>query len=301
MADLLSLFADVVLPVFLVAAAGFALARLAGVKADTLNSVVYYVFGPAFVFTLFLSTEIELDVLWRMAVMMTAVMAVVVVVAVAIGRTLGFDRKLVGALVLVAVYPNAGNFGLSVVQFQFGESALSEGAVYLLVVSVIAFAVGVGAATSANRSWPSALFSSLTSPLILGVYAAVLVRLLGFELPLGVSRATSLLGSAMIPTMLVTLGVALATMARPQLDAGVWTALGLKLIAMPALAFAGAIMLGLSGRPGDVGVVQAAMPTAVFSVVIAVEHDLEPGFVTSVVLATTIGSMVTLTAVLALV
>ncbi|MEE9414743.1 MAG: AEC family transporter, partial [Acidimicrobiales bacterium] len=62
-----------------------------------------------------------------------------------------------------------------------------------------------------------------------------------------------------------------------------------------------AIALGLSGDERGVVVIQSAMPPAVFTMVVAMEHDLEPERVTANLVNMTLLSLVTLPVVLALV
>jgi predicted permease len=64
-------------------------------------------------------------------------------------------------------------------------------------------------------------------------------------------------------------------------------------------AFAFASLFGLSGAARQAGTLQAAMPSAVICIVIATEYEMEPAFVTSVVLTTTVLSPLTLTPLLA--
>ena len=75
---------------------------------------------------------------------------------------------------------------------------------------------------------------------------------------------------------------------------------GVRLIAGPALAFALIPLFGLSGIEASAGVLQASMPSAVLTAIIAVENDVVPAFVTSVVFATTLLSLISLTLVMAL-
>jgi len=57
--------------------------------------------------------------------------------------------------------------------------------------------------------------------------------------------------------------------------------------------------LGLTGPALQASLVQASMPAAVVTTVIALEYDLEPSFVTSVVIVTTALSPFTLTLLIA--
>jgi len=101
--------------------------------------------------------------------------------------------------------------------------------------------------------------------------------------------------------MLFGLGLQLVASGRPNMsfDLGISTAA--KLVVAPIAAGLVAVALGLTGDNLDVVVIQSAMPPAVFCVVVALEHDLEPKRVTTAVVTMTILSLLTLPVVLALV
>jgi malate permease and related proteins len=67
------------------------------------------------------------------------------------------------------------------------------------------------------------------------------------------------------------------------------------------VAAAVATAVGLDGTPAGVLVLQSAMPAAVFTSLVALEHGLEADLVTSIVVVTTLVSLVTLPVVIALV
>jgi hypothetical protein len=79
-----------------------------------------------------------------------------------------------------------------------------------------------------------------------------------------------------------------------------FASVGLRMLASPFIAWFLAPIMGLSGIGRQAGILQAAMPTAVLTTVIATEYDVEPEFVTGVVLVTTIISPLTLTPLLAI-
>ena len=66
-----------------------------------------------------------------------------------------------------------------------------------------------------------------------------------------------------------------------------------------AAGIAVANAFGLSGAARQAGVLQASMPSAVICTILAARYDLEPEFVTSVVVVTTLLSPITLTPLLA--
>jgi predicted permease len=75
---------------------------------------------------------------------------------------------------------------------------------------------------------------------------------------------------------------------------------GIRLLAAPLIALALALALGVSGLTRQVSIVQSAMPTAVFSGVLATEFGNDSDFVTAVILVSTLLSILTLSVLLSL-
>jgi malate permease and related proteins len=98
---------------------------------------------------------------------------------------------------------------------------------------------------------------------------------------------------------LVVLGLQLAAL---PIDRRHWkmigTASALRLALAPLLALALAVPLGLSGLARQVGVLQAAVPTAVTASIIASRYDSEPNQVAGSVLVTSLVSLISVTALL---
>jgi predicted permease len=77
------------------------------------------------------------------------------------------------------------------------------------------------------------------------------------------------------------------------------TAVALSIIATPLAAIGIARLVGLHGAAFQAGVLQASMPTAVITTILALEFDVAPNFVTSVVVFSTLLSPVTVTLLIA--
>ena len=106
------------------------------------------------------------------------------------------------------------------------------------------------------------------------------------------------MGDALIPVMLLTLGMQLAqsTSLRPDVDLGLVAVAKLALV--PLVAAALGRLFDLEGDAFGVLVIQSAMPPAVFCAVVALEFDLEAERVTRAVLTTTLLALLTLPVVL---
>jgi hypothetical protein len=74
----------------------------------------------------------------------------------------------------------------------------------------------------------------------------------------------------------------------------------LRLLVGTVVGWLLAVALGIEGVARDVMVVGAAMPTAVFTILTATQFGARPRFVSDVVVAGTLASIVTVTVVLAL-
>jgi predicted permease len=301
MGDLGAILLDILAPVFLLVGVGFGFGRRLGVDPQPMARTAYFLLAPAFIFEVLAGSELGGDVVVRMVAVLLLTTTAVALLGWSTGRLLDRTPTVTAALVLVAVYGNVGNFGLPIVAFEFGDEALDLAGVAFLTVNVSAFLIGVTAATW-RRSHPArALWTAVSTPAVAVVPLAVAVNAGNSDLPLFLDRAIGLLADAMIPVMLLTLGVQLARMKRPTIGADVIVGSALRLLGAPALAAMATVLVGLDGDPAGVTIVQSAMPAAVFTALIAIEHDLEPDLVTTTVLVSTVVSAITLTAVLALV
>lgn len=199
MLALLSIFLDVLLPVFTLVLIGYFAGPRLHLEVRSLSRVAYYILTPAFIFNIFSDAALEVNLAVRMALYAIVVAACCVVLAVMIAQLLRQGPEMAAAYALVAAFANVGNFGLPIIQFKMGEEALVPASFYFLVLSNFGFAVGVMAATWHKGGGLGALSALVKTPAILAVIPAVAVNVLDVPLPLFLDRAVGLLAAAMIP------------------------------------------------------------------------------------------------------
>jgi len=300
--QLFSIFIDVVTPVFALVLLGYVAGPRLNLEARTLSRAAYFIFAPAFIFNVISQASVPLAAVVRMTGYAFLVHLACVAVGFAVARGLGRSWEIVGAYMLIAVFGNVGNFGLSMVEFRLGNEAMVAATIYFLAILVIAFVIGVAAASWIRGSGGvGAILSVFKTPALLALWPALLFTATDLEVPIVLSRITGLLGNAMIPVMLVTLGVQLCEVDKLEINLDVVLASGVRLLAGPILATILVVPFGLTGFERDVGILQSSMPAAVLCSIIAIEYDLVPEFVTTTVLFSTIASLFTLTVVLSLV
>jgi hypothetical protein len=100
--------------------------------------------------------------------------------------------------------------------------------------------------------------------------------------------------------MLLLLGAQLVNSEVGQYWRPALAATGLSLIIAPLLAFGLASLLGLPAQTRQAVVLEASMPAAVITTLIATEFQAEPKLVTSTVVLSTLLSPITLSIIIAL-
>ncbi len=294
---MIGILSDILLPVYLVVGVGFLVGRRFGIGPDGIATLSYWVLGPAFIFDVLAGADIEAgEVVGVVGASLSAALAVGVVAWLVEGGSAA--RR--AATAVTSLHGNVGNFGLAMSAFAFGSDVLPVAGIVMVTINTLGFVVGVGLATAQTDTWRRALRRASTTPLTLAVIPALVVNASNTSLPTWLDRPVSRVAGALIPVMLLTLGIQLTTMREPGVGRALALPLGLKLVLAPLAAAATASLFSLGGDTFDVVVLQAAMPAAVFTSVIALEHDLEPDYVTSVVLTGTLASAATIPVVLAL-
>jgi hypothetical protein len=296
---LLSIFASDLLPVFTIAGAGFLLARYLGVQVQTISRVTFYALAPALVFNMLVSAKVDASQVGRMVLFYALVTASAALMARVAAVPLKLDRPSLSAFMLVVISSNSGNYGLPVAMLAFGREALAFASVYFLTSSLFSYTGGILIAASGRRTLTEAVRGVLRVPAVYGAAAAGLTMVFNATIPDALMRAVMMLSDAALPMMILVLGMQLERATRPDRPTMVAAAVALSIVATPLAAIAIAHLVGLHGAAFQAGVLQASMPTAVITTILALEFDVAPNFVTSVVVFSTLLSPVTVTLLIA--
>jgi len=289
-----SIFASDILPIFILAAVGFVLARRFRAEVRTLSTVAFNALSPCLVFYQLVTTEISGSQSLRVAAFCVLLTIAVGIVARLVSLPLRLDRMTLSSFLLVAMFSNSGNYALPVVLFAFGKEALAFASVYFVTSAILIYTAGILVAASGHGSMRLALTRLLKVPAIYAVTAAVIVLGTHTTVPPVVLRPVGLLSDAAIPVMLLVLGMQLERAVMPKRPAAVAAAVVLSLAVAPVIAFGLTSMLGIAGAARQAAIIEASMPAAVVTTVLALEFDLDAAFSTSVVFFTTILSPLTL-------
>ncbi len=300
MVNLLSIFWNNLLPIFLLAAIGFFIGRWQGIEPRSLSQIVFYIFSPALIFNLLSHSEIDPRMILRIGMIVFSLAGILALLAYLLGKSLKLERKLLAAVILTAMLPNAGNFGLSLNLFAFGDDALTYASIYFSFSVIATFTLGVIIASLGSVSMKNSLLSLLKVPSLYAVIIAFIFLAYNLQFPAPIDRSIRLLSDATVPAMLILLGLQIQNLSRNFHIKALTLSTALKLIISPLIGFGLASLMSLHGAAFNAVVLETAMPSAVTCTVLATEYDVEPTFVASVVFYTTILSPLTVTPILAL-
>lgn len=300
MTSLLTLFANNILPILIVAAVGYLLQRIFQLNTRTFTQAIIYVLTPCLIFTNLATSEIAASDMLRMVALALLLLLSMGALSFIISRLLSLPARLASIFILTTTFMNAGNFGLPFTDFTLGSDGLAWASIFFVTSAIAMNTAGIYIATAGAYSPLNAFRKLATFPAIYAIPLALIVRATEFVIPLPIWRPIELLSDATVPTMLLLLGMQIASNGIPKQKGLIALSTSLRLLASPLLASLLALILGLGGVARDAALIEAAMPTAVFTAVLAHEFDLDPNFATSAIFATTILSPLTLTPLIAL-
>jgi len=294
------IFVDILLPVFLVIAAGYLFQRKARLDFSSLSRVALDVFTPALVFTSLLESPLEWTHTLNLGLFMVAYTALMLLAGFTASRLLRFDEDTTRALLLAAAMMNVGNFGLPLTHFAFGDAGRETSMLVFVLFNLSLGTVAVMIAQGKVSNWQTNLKETLKIPLFAAAALALLLKALELHPPGFIFEPLALLGSAAVPCMLLLLGMQLAR-TRFQGNLGfLGVASLLRLCLGPLVALGLCLLLGIEDPDRRVVIVQTSTPAAVLPLLYCLRFGTRPDLVAGAILTTTLLCSLSLWALLGL-
>jgi predicted permease len=272
--------AGVLLPVFCVAAVGYAWRRSgAAFDLDFVTRLMLNIAAPCLVFDSLWRMTLPLGDLLAMAGAAAALLAIMVVASFALLRLLELPVR--SYLPSVAI-GNTGNLGLPLSLFAFGEIGLS-----LAVAVFVTNSLGQFVLTPLLQARTSLLRTIVTTPVIYGAALGALAFATEAELPEWLATTIGLFADVMIPLMLLALGYTLGGLKARNFKLAVGLA-GARLVLSIAAVTVVILAFQLEGVALGVMLLQGVMPTAVFSYLFAARYARAADDVAGIVLVSTL-------------
>jgi len=265
----------IILPVFLVVALGFVYARKAKPDMVWVNRLNVNVLAPALIFTALAGKEFDLAANKILIVGSIGVVIGSGLLAWPFARLMHEDRR---TFVPPMMFNNCGNLGLPLAVLAFGQPGFSAMVALFTISNLLHFTLGVWIIDHHAR-----FGSLLRNPMVLATLAGFLFAAFHPPMPDWLLQALKMTGDAMIPLMLIALGVRLSDVPWSSWRVGVIGGLVCPLtgIAMAALL---SPVLGLDREQQGLLLLFGCLPPAVLNFMVAEQYQQEPGKVASIVL-----------------
>jgi predicted permease len=298
---LAGILSSVVLPLFILVAVGWGFDRRFGLNLETMVKLTIYIFVPAFVFVRLVESQIEPDLAWKLVMVTLIVIAAMGLLSWGGARVRGDSPATCTAMMLACMFYNCGNFGVPAMKLAFGPDAAEAQVFVLTTMNISTFTIGTVIATAHHGAagWRR-LLPVLKQPSLYAVVLALVLR----ESPLhpqswALWEPLRLAADGTIAFMLLTLGVQLSKIKPPQLEGNlIWVSL-VRLLGGPLIAWGAAWALGCDRQTSAMLILGAGAPAAINTAMLAHEFKADTRLASAAVFYTTLLSVVTVTAVLA--
>ncbi|MCC6380026.1 MAG: AEC family transporter, partial [Burkholderiales bacterium] len=265
----------IIVPVFAVVALGYAWGRRVRPDMAVVNRLSMNVLAPALIFSALSSKSFDVA---DNALLMLGSVGVVLgsgLLSWPIARWIREDAR---TFVPPMMFNNCGNMGLPLAVLAFGEAGFPAMVALFTISNLIQFTLGTWLVDRNAR------FGSLArNPMVLSTLAGFAFAIFHPPLPEVAAVTIKLVGDALIPMMLLSLGVRLTGIRWADARLG---AIGGAVCPLTGLAMAAILapLLGLDARQAGLLFLFGCLPPAVLNFMVAEQFRREPAKVASMVL-----------------
>ena len=300
------------LPLIGIAALGYWLDSMFPIDVKSLTKLTFYIILPSFIFrSIFLMPfDVGMMVLFAAGALLFLLHSLF---ATGIAKLRGYDSGMREAFRVGTMFSNCGNVGVSMITLIYSNPPFTKGleapyhdaamaaiTVLLILMNVSVNTIGLYLAGKGRMTARDATMMILHMPTLYVIFGVVFCKWLAlpvdtwFVWPMLSMAAKSLPFIAM-----VTLGIQLHRTTLTWFNPDVWLAIFTRLILGPLFALAIIYTYGrFDPLTSQVFLIFSAVPSAVNSVMFAVDFDNYPGYATQVVMLGFVMSCFTLTSVI---
>lgn len=294
MADVLSTIIAILVMIFL----GYFLKRIDLLNTkdiDVLNKLVINVAMPCLIFSsLYVADLSNINTLVVMPAISITIGAISGLIVFLILTFKGYSKKKKWGAIVPVVLGNTAFLGFPMVLGVFGQTALIKAIFYDIGTLIMFLSLSIILMINFGGTIKEVIKRILGFPALWACVLGISFNLLNIPIGVIATNVIGYLAAAAIPVIMISLGVSLQfkgllrNLKVASLDTTV------KLFISPLLAFIIVNFLGLSGMENTVPIVQAAMPSGMLTLVLAVTYKLDFNLTADCAIVTTIFSLITL-------
>ncbi len=212
---------------------------------------------------------------------------------IAIGKAAKMEESRKRVFVTMSSFANVGFLGIPLTEALFGTAGVLIAVIYNLAYNLLFFTFGVNYLGRDEKIGLKQVFGSVVS---MATLASVLIYLSPFRFPAVIADTFSMIGSAMTPLSMITVGCSLAEVDILQVvkNKHSYLVTALRLVVYPLIAFAALRALRAEAVTAAVCVMLTGMPSGTTNVIVAEQYGCAPEFATQTVVQGMLFMIVTL-------
>jgi len=283
-----------VLPIFIILGMANVYYRFFKPDIKQLVNISLFIFGPAVVFHSLVKESIGVVEISRYLLLMVLVTAAMMVVGKIASMALRLNRNDTTLFILSVSMINIGNFGVPLIFFTYGESAVNYS-----ILTFIAFNTSLTTIAIYMCSEQSSIKDSLKDVLKIPIFhasvVALLLNTLHVPMPETIMKLAGFLGDATFPFLIFVLGLQLATIKinRNLLKAAL-ASVFIRLAVSPFISAGVLSAISFSGLAYSVSLVQISGPAALLPLMYAIKFGKNSDLLAAAILLSTALSAISL-------
>ncbi|MET1031852.1 AEC family transporter [Domibacillus tundrae] len=300
MAVFTNVLIQIILPMFLLIAAGAFLHRKYTLHMPTLSQLTINFFLPMVCFVNIYETELSGTTAVIVFVYLLLFNGLLIAAAMLISKMAGFERKLSSSFQNSAVLSNSGNYGLPVSGLVFAANPLGLSVQIIISIfqNLLTYTWGFYNSVSASADNENVLKKVLKLPVLHALVLAVVLKAAGIKIPFFLWSPIENSSNAFLAVALITLGAQCAYMKITSVSKPLILAVSTRLLLSPAIGLLVIFLLDVQGTLAQAMFIASSFPTSRNSALLALEYDNYPEFASQAVIVTTVLSSVTVALVI---
>ena len=274
-----------VIPVFMLIAAGFGFAHWKKISLTSVTEIIVYLGTPSLVFSSLASKPLFAGDILILFSGIVVIFAGVGLLIRGYFTLFGFQSR---GFALPALFMNAGNMGIPLAFFAFGQAGLQRATLMFVMITFLQYSLGIYI-LNGRGNWRE----SFRLPLIYAALAGLLINLAQVKIPELLLQPVIMLGQATIPIMLISLGYRLHAVESLQWGHALGGAM-VRIFGGFAAANIAVLAVGATGVNRQVLLLYGALPAAVINFVLTEKYQQDPALAASIVVISTFLSVLTI-------
>ncbi len=297
----LNILIDIIAPIFVLISLGYLFQKKWRFDLQALTRILLYLVMPATLVVSLTQSELSSEFVWDTAVFCLLMLVALYVLSVIGSLVMRYRNDMKQAFSLSVMYYNSGNYGFPASELSFPSLGLAVQSIVLAVQNFLVFTLGLFFVSIGRLSARRAFLQSFKMPFVYALILAFAIRNYGLQLPGFIWLPIEYLAEALVPMALVTLGMQLARTPITLEWKASLASLVCRLLVSPLIGYGLVLLLDIDPRIAPILVVSTSYPTAINTVLIAMEFGSREDFAANAVFLSTICSIVTVAVVIFLV